>query len=165
MIAKPEQWIPLEPGFRRNSRAWQIFISLVVQLKAPACEKQSLDRVRSSLLELADQNGDDRQRLRVLVSILCDLRSKGWQFRIEDGAPAVAPPEDGGGSILEQKERVRASLLLERDVQLGTSAVRAFVQDMEQRRLTKHGWISVFSVMRDGRELAQKLREARADPD
>jgi hypothetical protein len=126
---------------------------------------ESLDRVRTGLLEQAEHYGDDRQKLRVLVSILCDLRSKGWQFRIDDGVPAVSPPADVGGSILEQKERVRASLLLERDAQLKTGAVRAFVQGMEQRRLTKHGWTSVFSVIRDGRELAKKLREAKALPD
>jgi hypothetical protein len=134
MSVKVEEWIPLEPGVRRNSRAWQIFISLVLQLKSPECQKEELDRVRSSLLEQADQTGDERQRLRVLVSILCDLRSKGWQFQMETGSPAVAAPEYGGGSILEQKERVRSSLLLERDAQLRTSAVRAFVQGLERPR-------------------------------
>ncbi|HEY7427685.1 MAG TPA: hypothetical protein VH682_25875 [Gemmataceae bacterium] len=60
---------------------------------------------------------------------------------------------------------IRSSLLLERDAQLRTGAVRAFVQDMEQRRLGPQGWTSVFSVMRDGRELARQLREARALPE
>jgi len=54
---------------------------------------------------------------------------------------------------------------MERDAQLRTPAVRVFVKGMEQRRLSKQGWTSVFSVMRYGRELAQKLREARAAPD
>jgi len=54
---------------------------------------------------------------------------------------------------------------MERDSQLRTPAVRVFVQGMEQRRLSKQGWTSVFSIMRDGRELAQKLREAREAPD
>ena len=56
-------------------------------------------------------------------------------------------------------------MLLERDAQLRTGAVRAFVRGIEQRRLGKHGWASVFSVMRDGRELAKKLREIRTQSD
>ena len=80
-------------------------------------------------------------------------------------ALSVAAPEEGGGSVLEQKERVRSSLLMERDAQLLTPAVRAFVLGMEQRRLSKQGWTSIFSVMRDGRELAKSLREIRALPD
>ncbi len=96
---------------------------------------------------------------------MSNLRGKGWRLRVNEGVPAIAAPEGVSGSILEQKERVRSSLLMERDSQLRTPAARVFVQGMEQRRLSKQGWTSVFSVMRDGRELAQKLREARELPD
>jgi hypothetical protein len=67
--------------------------------------------------------------------------------------------------MLEEKERIRSSLLIERDAQLRTPAVRAFVQGLEQRRLGKHGWTSIYSVMRDGRELAASLRACRDTPD
>jgi hypothetical protein len=165
MTATPASWISLEPKLRPHGRAWQLYFRSVMRLRAPDCEREALDRLRTECLRQADDYGEEERLLRVLISILCDLRGKGWRFRIEDGAAAIAPPEEGGGSVLEQKERVRESLLVERDSQLRTPAVRAFVKGMEQRRLTTHGWTSVFSIMRDGRDLARKLREARAEPD
>jgi hypothetical protein len=35
---------------------------------------------------------------------------------------------------------------------------------MERRRLTPNGWQSIFSVMRDGQELAESLTKLREDP-
>ena len=165
MTAAAGEWIPLEPKIARDGHSWRLFVSFVTRLRESECDREGLDRLRTETLHKADECGDDRRTVRVLISVLSDLRGKGWRFSLEDGVPAVAAPEGVGGSILEQKERVRASLLMERDAQLRTPAVRAFVKGMEQRRLSKQGWTSVFSVMRDGRELAQKLREARAAPD
>jgi hypothetical protein len=165
MTATLNPWIPLEPKLRRNGRAWQLFYSSVLRLRTPDCQGEALDRLRTDFLRQADEYGEEGRLLRLLISFLCDLRSKGWRFRAEEGAAAVAPPEEGGGSVLEQKARVRESLLLERDAQLRTPAVRAFVKGMEQRRLCECGWTSIYSVMRDGRDLAQKLREVRVEPD
>src|SRR5262245_31738667 len=147
--ATAETWIPLEPKLRKGRRSYQLFFSFIMRLRDPGCVREALDRLRADTLEQAGDCGDEAQLVRVLVSILCDLRGKGWRVRIQDGAAAVAPPAENGGSVLEQKERVRSSLLLERDAQLRTGAVRTFVQGMEQRRLGPHGWTSVFSVMRD----------------
>jgi hypothetical protein len=36
-------------------------------------------------------------------------------------------------------------------------AVAEFIKGMEQRRLGSTGWVSIFSLMRDGRDLAKKL--------
>ena len=158
-------WIKLEPKIAREGPSWRLYISLVMRLRGSGSDREPLDRLRADVLQRADECGADRQALRVLASVFCDLRGKGWQFRLEDGHPQLAAPEGVVGTVLEQKERIRASLLMERDGQLRTPAVRAFVQGMEQRRLSKQGWTSIFSVMRDGRELAQKLREARAETD
>src|SRR5262249_47747773 len=103
--------------------------------------------------------------LRVLVGVLCDLKSKGWQFRYENGTAYLAAPGESRGTILEQKERVRSSLLVERDAQLRMPAVRAFVKSMEQRRMGPKDWTSIFSIMRDGRELAKDLRKASSKPE
>lgn len=161
----PDTWIPLETKLRRDSRAYQLFFSFVMQMRAPSIEQDALERLRADAVNQAESLGGDGRLLCVLVSILSDLKGKGWRFRVEDGTATIAPPLEHDGSVLEQKERVRSSLLLERDSQLRTPAVRAFVQGMEQRKLTEHGWTSVFSVMRDGRELAKKLRDIRAIPD
>ncbi len=165
MTSAAGMWIPLEPKIARDGQPWRLFVGLVTRLSEQEFDREGLDRLRTETLQKADHCDDDRRIVRVLISVLCDLRSKGWRFRIEDGVSAVAAPEGASGTVLEQKERVRASLLMERDGQLRTPSVRAFVQSMEQRRLSKEGWTSIFSVMRDGRELVQKLREARAEPD
>jgi hypothetical protein len=163
--ATAETWIPLEPKLRKGGRAFQVFFSFLLRLSAPGCQREALDQLRADSLQQTEDLGEEARLVRVLVSVLCDLRGKGWRFRVVDGTAAVAPPEEGGGDVLEQKERVRSSLLQERDAQLRTPAVRTFVLEMEQRRLRQSGWTSVFSVMRDGRDLAKKLREVRAMPD
>ena len=60
----------------------------------------------------------------------------------------------------EIKRRIRAGHLLERDAQLPEASVAEFIKGMEQRRLGPSGWVCVYSLMRDGRELAAKLRTA-----
>ena len=41
-------------------------------------------------------------------------------------------------------------------------ATREFIKSMEQRRLGPKGWVSIFSLMRAGRELRRKLQAACA---
>lgn len=166
MIAGTEDaWIPLEPKLRKGSRAYQMFFAFVRRLKETDCVAESLKRLRADTLERSATCGNDAPLVRVLISILADLRGKGWRFTIKGGAAAVIAPAYDAGSVLEQKDRVRSSLLLERDSQLRTGAVRSFVQGMEQRQLGANGWASVFSLMRDGRELAKSLRKVREIPD
>ncbi len=68
--------------------------------------------------------------------------------------------EDSSG---RSKEIVRKGHLIERDEQLREPSVAEFVRGMERRRLTSQGWHSIYSVMRDGRQLAQALASAE-DP-
>lgn len=157
-------WIKLAPKLHPNGRALRHFVRFIKEVAKPGYDRLALEKIRVEFLDgAADTREEDRKPYRVLVSVLCDLKSKGWQFRCKDGEVEVAAP-DNGGSILEQKDRVRSSLLVERDAQLRLAAVRAFVKGMEQRRLGRNDWCSIFSLMRDGRELAEKLRAARAKP-
>jgi hypothetical protein len=61
------------------------------------------------------------------------------------------------------KRRIREGHLLERDAQLREPSVREFIKGMEQRRLGANGWFSIFSLMRDGRELGRKLQSASTE--
>lgn len=164
MMVASGQWIALSPKLRANGRAKRSFISFAMRLADVAYDRLALEKTRAEYLLRADQCGEERNALRVLVAILCDLKSKGWQFRCEESVASIAPPADSG-SVLMRKERVRSSLLVERDSQLRTPAVRMFVKGMEQRHLGPNDWTSIFSVMRDGRELAEKLRKVRKIPD
>ncbi len=104
-------WITLEPKLRPNSRGLRHFTSFLLQLATPGYDRLSLDKLRQDYLARSEVRcGVDRKPLRVLVAVLCDLKSKGWQFRYKNGIGYAAGPEETGGSILEQKDRVRTSL-------------------------------------------------------
>jgi len=90
---------------------------------------------------------------RVTIHVLLDLVGQGWAVLADRDSVWVRPPEPG----LPSRERVRRVHLQERDAQLRDPSVREFVERMERRRLTKAGWHSIFSVMRDGRDLRDRL--------
>lgn len=106
-----------------------------------------------------------RMRPRVLASLLVldDMRSQGWSLRMRHGEVQAAPPR-ALTDLLDQKARIRQQELLKRDEQLAQPSVRAFVTSMEAPRLYKGRWVSVFSLMRDGAELAESLAQAVAGP-
>src|ERR1700732_2927593 len=107
MAAVASGWVPLEPKLRPNSRGMQLFLSFAAKLRGTECDRDALERLRTDSLLQADECAGSQQVVRVLISVLCDLRGKGWTFRIRDGVAAVAPPEAGEGSVLERKQRVR----------------------------------------------------------
>lgn len=91
------------------------------------------------------------------VSVIIDLVTQGW--RITSTNPAVVLEFHDGASADAEKERIRRAHMIERDSQLREASVMAFIKGMEKRRLTRNGWHSIFSLMRDGEELARKIRE------
>lgn len=115
-------------------------------------------------VEASDLGDSDARVVRVCASLLCDLAEQGWRLRVDAPGVFVAPPPNGH-SPLAEKARVRAAHLIERDNQLAQPAVHRFVRDMERRRQTQDGWKSIFSLMRDGRTLAEQLRAAAALPE
>lgn len=101
----------------------------------------------------------DAQVVRVCASVLCDLASQGWRLKV--GAPGIfAGQPNTAATPAEEKARVRAAHLIERDNQLSQPATRRFIQEMERRRPTREGWRSIFTLMRDGRALHDQLLAA-----
>lgn len=100
---------------------------------------------------------DDSLKLNLAKSIVLDLLGLGWSLKVnQEGITALSP--DGQNTTLDKlKEIVRRGHLAERDAQLRQDSVREFIKRMETRRLTSKGWHSIFSLMRDGNELAEKL--------
>ncbi len=96
-------------------------------------------------------------KLRLANSIVLDMLGLGWTIEIKNKKVFVVSPTNGKNSATEAKEMVRKSHLVERDAQLQQDSVREFIRRMETRRLTSTGWHSIFSLMRDGGDLAQKL--------
>lgn len=85
-----------------------------------------------------------------------DLVNQGWTVQIDKFGPLFSPPETHGDRTAE-KERIRAQEHLRRDEQLRKPSVRRFVQKMEQAHQQGGKLISVFDLMRDGRELVTAL--------
>jgi len=85
-----------------------------------------------------------------------DLFSQGWTVQIDKYGALFAPPTAEGDREAE-KARIRRQEHVRRDEQLRRGSVRRFVTNME--RAHEHGGrlVSVFDLMRDGRELAYAL--------
>lgn len=98
------------------------------------------------------------------INVLCDLRAQGWTLQLTRGTVLAFAPTNGLGAT-EEKARIRAAHAVDRDIQLQQPSVRRFVEEMERRRLHKGEWFSIFSLMRDGRELANRLTAAVDGPD
>ena len=64
----------------------------------------------------------------------------------------------------DERSRRRLQMLVRRDQQLREPAVRSFVCNAERIQFQVSGPTSIFSLMRDGRELAQKIRALPASP-
>jgi hypothetical protein len=155
-----ERWIKIDRAVDDEERS---FLKILTGLL-----KQS-DEVRRAGLhhlrrELQDKHTTAKSSARlerdIVRHVLLDLVGQGWRVRVRGrraelghAADAVAPAE---------KEHVRRLHLNERDAQLRDPAARDFVNRMERRRLTKTGWHSIFSLMRDGRELRDKLASSLA---
>ncbi|MPT13532.1 MAG: DUF4338 domain-containing protein [Microbacterium sp.] len=85
-----------------------------------------------------------------------DLVDQGWVVQVDRLGPLFSPPAVQGDRDAE-KSRIRAQEHLRRDEQLLRPSVRRFVQGMERPHQFGESLISVFDLMRDGRDLADSL--------
>ena len=115
---------------------------------------------RRSVDDAKHTRSDSAPDLIFCVNVLCDLVSQGWQLKTRKSRLYAKPPSTIDLDQMEEKARVRRAHLVERDAQLGQASVRAFVSEMERRRLWSGEWHSIFSLMRDGSELAEELSAA-----
>ncbi|MBR7829899.1 DUF4338 domain-containing protein [Actinospica sp. MGRD01-02] len=88
-----------------------------------------------------------------------DLVDQGWTITIEKSGPLLSPPK-GNGNHDAEKDRIRRQEHVRRDEQLRKPSVRRFVEGMERAHQHEGELVSVFDLMRDGRELAGALEAA-----
>lgn len=92
-------------------------------------------------------------------SVILDLVAQGWKLKVCESKISVHPPAFGGESKNAVKEIIRNTHLVGRDIQLNEPSVTDFVRGMQRPRLSLNGgWTSIYSLMRDGADLAEKLR-------
>lgn len=108
----------------------------------------------------AQQAPNDVNSLKLLAaqSVVLDLVAQGRRLSIgNDGTIALAADASAGKTVEEEKARVRDAHLVNRAEQLAEPSVIEFISGLEKLRLTTKGWRSIFSLMRDGRDLASEL--------
>jgi hypothetical protein len=138
--------LPSPAGWRTPDR--RAFVALASALR-------DLDAVAA---KSALQRCSEREvtSLEAGANVLVDLAGQGWAVSVDDAGVSVAPPT-GATDPATEKLRVRTQELIKRNEQLAEPSVRRFVRFMEQPRLHDGAFISIFNLMRDGRDLAHAL--------
>jgi hypothetical protein len=95
--------------------------------------------------------------VKAAYSVVADLMNQGWELSCDPTELLVRAPIIHGDPVAE-RERVRKQELLKRDEHLRRASVRRFVERMETQRRHGSKHVSIFSLMRDGRDLATALR-------
>lgn len=150
--------ITIDPNLAPPSR--RQFQGLITQLSQQLSETsdaaRTIDQFRLRLRHLSDCPTTETLKVLLAVNVVMDLVAQGWTLCV-DGTAVLVSPEDTPETGNDAKAAVRRRHLVERDAQLREPSVKAFIRTMEQRRLTKNGWHSIYSLMRDGRALAEQL--------
>ena len=100
----------------------------------------------------------NQPRLAAAAHTLIDLIDQGWAVQMDKVGPLLKPPSIHLDRDAE-KARVRRQEHLRRDAQLRQPSVRRFVASMERAHQRGERLVSIFNLMRDGRELADGLSE------
>jgi Domain of unknown function (DUF4338) len=158
-----ESWYKLPAPAMWSARGRRAFGAFARVISArPEATTSDIEAAKSAALRLSDPG------VGAAVHVLNDLANQGWGICVDQaGCVAVAAPEAETNPAAE-KARVRRQELLKRDEQLSSPSVRRFVASVEKPREFKGNFVSIFSLMRDGRDLAESLRnvaeEAGPDP-
>jgi len=104
----------------------------------------------------------ERPALSAASHTLIDLVDQGWIVTVDRLGLLLSPPEVSGNKDVE-RSRVRRQEHVRRDEQLRKPSVRRFLDRMERPHQHVGQAISVFNLMRDGRELSDSLTSSK-DP-
>lgn len=162
-----DNWTALKPRLRRKESRSD-FLAFARNLSRLSGSRSgdglvsAIDEARRHFLEsLRQRRSAEAQALLAAGLVLTDLATQGWPMRVTKKTVEVKPPAEVMRDHLAEKERIRRQELIKRNAQLRQPSVKAFVRSMETSRLFDDRWVSIFSLMRDGRELSNALREAR----
>ena len=158
-------WVVLSPPFPEGSVAKGVFQAHGMRLSELLIEDEDGEKFNNAIEESLGCVGvhECGIALRAALYVLTDLARQRWSIRInQDGDLEVKRP--GGDQLdpMSRKARVREQELVKRDEQLREPAARRFIHGMEKRSLHNGRLGSIYSVIREGRELAQSLRSVRS---
>lgn len=150
------KYLPLSLPAGANRRERQGFARLCAALVVAGETEPTPDH--SHWLSRADiRNLYDQPHLAAAAHMAIDLVDQGWTVQVDRYGPLFAPPCAHRDRELE-KQRIRRQEHIRRDEQLRRPSVRRFIDGMERQHEYGRRLVSVFDLMRDGRELADALR-------
>lgn len=157
-------WVVLSPPFPECSLAAQAFRAHAVRLSKLLSEDHETENFEEAIEgSLRVFSADERATaVRAALCVLTDLARQRWSIRVnESGDVEVNHPAGDRLDPRREKARVRAQELVKRDEQLREPAARRFIKGMERKSVYNGNFVSIYSVIREGRELAESLRAAR----
>ena len=151
-----DNWQPFKADLRR-------FVNCVQKELTPDHdEEENLLPYHDKLIQpLCNPLSTAELEVHFLKHIIVDLVGHGWSVLLRKDVLKITRKDEEHASTLHEKEYVRQRHLRERNAQLLEPSVRKFIEKIECRTLNKKGWHSIFSLMRDGRELAGVLHKVR----
>jgi hypothetical protein len=165
MIRRPQNsWAVLPPPFGKRSNEGRTFRDHALRLADLVATNADDDAMDSTLKDArAGVQKDERStKLVAALSVSTDLARQRWLIRVtESGDVEVQRPEGERLDSQREKARIRSQELVKRNEQLREPATRKFIESVISSRGQQ---LSVYSLIRDGRELAASLREVRNIP-
>lgn len=157
-------WLVLAPPFAEQTLERRIFREHAQRL-ARLIEQDADDAAMDVALGAALAEAPKAERstnLSAALSVLTDLARQRWLVRVSD-AGEVEVQRTAGERLdpIREKARIRGQELVKRNEQLREPATRKFIDSVVSRRGQQS---SIYSLLRDGRELAASLRMVRALP-
>jgi hypothetical protein len=149
--------------------AWTLFrqhASLLSKLLADGTDGNEDFEVtlKGVLCDLDETEGTTA--LRAALCLLNDLARQRWSIRVTvAGVVEVKRPTGDQLDPLQEKARIRAQELIKRNEQLREPATRKFIKGMERKSVYGSQFVSIYSLIRDGRDLADSLRATRSLPE
>jgi hypothetical protein len=154
-------WLHLDPRLGGKEQQFVDFCRRVekeAKRTGGTLSGQTLRRLRRELALIRNYPYSlEEIKLQLANSVALDLVAQTWKLKVADGEVLIHAPLQHDSSPALEKERVRKAHLVERDAKLAKRAVTEFIRGMERQRLTPKGWHSIFSLMRDGRDLWERL--------
>lgn len=156
-------WVVLSPPFPERSlakAALRAHAETLAEMLLAGDDDFDVALQKSLLLVVED---DRATAARAALCVLTDLARQRWSIRVSDGGDIeVKRPAGVRLDTSREKARIRAQELVKRDEQLREPATRRFIKGMEKKSVHRGHFVSIYSLIRDGRELADSLRAARA---
>jgi len=158
-------WVTTKPNLKPRGKGIRAFLRSVkiFLVSKSKDQEEEIRKVKDRLLQDLKHKdlGDEKANVIALFEVISNFIEHGWRVQVSKGKLQIARPDRERSDREECKKQIQRALKVERDKALAETTSASFIREMETRRLTKAGWISVFNLMRDGRDLASKLRNRR----